>query len=122
MAAAGARLVLVGSGTPAMAREFAARHAAGALVWSDPQRAAFAAAGMRRTLGASLHWRLLKNAWRALRQGFRQGGLGGDPWQQGGVLVFAADGSLRFAAADAVGGDPLPIAAVLAALGSVGGD
>ncbi len=115
LTAAGARLVFVGTGLPAMAADFARTHAGGHAVLSDPQRRAFAAAGMRRTLWSTLHWRLLANAWRALRAGFRQTKVQGDPWQQGGVLVFDARGVVRHQEVDGAAGDVLDVAAVLAA-------
>ena len=114
LVAAGARLVFVGTGAPAMAADFARIHAGPHAVLSDPQRRVFAAAGMTRSLRASLHWRLLANAWRAWRGGHRQGRVQGDPWQQGGVLVYDATGVLRYEQADAVGGDPLDLDRIVA--------
>jgi len=111
--AAGARLVFVGTGTPAMAADFAKVHAGPHPVLSDTQRATFAAAGMRRSLWATLHWRLVKNAWRALRSGFRQTSVQGDPWQQGGVVVLDAGGALVHRQIDRAGGDPLDLDAVV---------
>jgi len=116
LAAAGARLVFVGTGTPAMAADFARENAGPHPVLSDPERRSFAAAGLRRSWFGLLHWRLLRNGLRALRAGFRQGRVMGDPWQLGGVAVFGADGRLRHAEADRAAGDPLDLARVLAAV------
>ena len=116
LAAAAARLVFVGTGTPAMAADFARQHAGPHPVLSDVARRAFQAAGMRRTWRSTLHWRLVANAWRALRRGHRQGRVQGDPWQQGGVLVFAADGQILHQQYDAVGGDEIDLDAVVAVL------
>jgi len=113
----GARLLFVGNGTPPMAAGFAREHAGPWPVFTDPERGLYRAAGLRRSLGASLHWRLLKNAWRALRGGFRQGRVAGDPWQQGGVLVLDAAGKVRHVQVDATGGDLVDLDAVLAASG-----
>lgn len=99
-----------------MAADFAQQHAGPHLVLCDPERRAFAAAGMRRTLFATLHWRLVVNFWRALRAGFRQGRVLGDPWQQGGVLVLGERGQLLHEQTDGVGGDPLDLDAITAAL------
>ncbi len=115
LAAAAARLVFVGTGTPPMAADFARTHAGPHPVFSDPERRLFAAAGMRRSLWATLHWRLLPNLVRALRAGFRQTKVQGDAWQQGGVLVFGADARLRHREVDHAGGDELDLRAVLAA-------
>jgi peroxiredoxin len=114
--AAGATLVFVGTGLPAMAADFARTHLGAHVVLCDPTRAVFAAAGMRRSLGSTLHWRLFANAWRALRAGWRQTAVQGDPWQQGGVLVLDAGGAVVHRQVDAVGGDPLDLAAVLHAV------
>jgi hypothetical protein len=119
LAAAGARLVFVGTGSPAMAADFAREHGGPHPVLSDPQRRAFAAAGMRRGPFATLHWRLFANIWRAWRAGFRQRGIQGDPWQQGGVLVFDGQGRVLHQQIDAAGGDPLDLDAVVAAARSI---
>lgn len=111
----GARIVFVGSGTPAMAADFARTQAGSPVVLSDPTRATFQAAGMRRSAWATLHWRLLVNAWRALRAGFRQTRVLGDVWQQGGVLVLDAAGIVRHRQVDRAGGDELDLQGVLAA-------
>jgi hypothetical protein len=116
LAAAGAKLLFVGSGTPAMAKDFQATHGGPHPVFSDSGRKLFQAAGMARRLGSTLHWRLVKNAFRALRSGFRQQGVQGDPWQQGGVLVFAADGELLHQQYDKAAGDVIDLDAVLAAV------
>jgi hypothetical protein len=110
------RVLFVGTGLPAMAKSFASEWAGPHPVLSDPTRAVFAAAGMRRSLFATLHWRLFVNAWRAFRRGFRQTSVQGDPWQQGGVLVLGRDGQVRHRQVDRAGGDELDLDAVLAAL------
>ncbi|MFK7743343.1 MAG: AhpC/TSA family protein, partial [Planctomycetota bacterium] len=87
-AARSAKVVFVGPGTGAMAAEFQAAHAKDHVVLGDPKRVTFGLLSMRRSVGAALHWRFARNLWRAWRGGFRQQGLRGDPWQQGGVCVF----------------------------------
>jgi len=114
--ATGARVLFVGTGLPGMAKAFAGEWAGPHPVLSDPTRAVFAAAGMRRGLFSTLHWRLLANVWRAFRSGFRQTSVQGDPWQQGGVLVLGRDGTVRHRQVDRAGGDELDLDAVLAAL------
>lgn len=115
---AGARIVFVGTGTPAQAADFARAHAGPHPVLVDGPRATFRAAGMRRSLWSTLHWRLLANARRAMRAGFRQTKVQGDPWQQGGVLVLGPKGERRHAAVDRAAGDPLDLEPVLAAVRS----
>lgn len=112
----GARIVFVGNGLPAMAREFAAQHADGLPVLSDPTTKAFAVAGMRRGLGTVLRPSMLKNAWRAFRSGHRQTKVQGDPWQQGGALVLGKDGVVLHAQRDCAAGDAIDWARVVAAI------
>lgn len=116
IAAAGAHLVFVGTGLPAMAADFARAQAGPHPVLSDPARRVFAAAGMRRALWTTLHWRLVRNLWRALRAGFRQTKVQGDAWQQGGVIVVDAGGAIRHRQVDGAAGDPLDVPALLAAV------
>lgn len=115
-AAAGARLLFVGTGLPAMAADFAREHVPGHVVLADPQRRTFAVAGMRRSPFTTLHWRLAKNLWRALRSGFRQGRVQGDAWQQGGVLVCDARGAVLHRQVDRAVGDPIDVDALRAAV------
>lgn len=114
-AAAGASLCYVSTGTPAMAADFAAKEGLGAAVLSDQGRQAFAAARMRRSLWNLLRPRFFVNLVRALRAGHKQTSVQGDPWQQGGVLVFARDGRLLHQQLDGAAGDLLDVDAVLAA-------
>ena len=116
--AARARLLFVGTGSPAMAADFQQAHASPHQVFSDVTRRSFQAAGMRRSPWSFLHWRFVRNASRAFLSGFRQTRVLGDPWQQGGVLVFDSHGRLRHQQIDAVGGDVLDLGAVVAALAS----
>jgi len=115
LAAIGATLLFVGNGSPAQAADFASQHAGPHPVFSDRARATYQAAGLRRSWFATLHWRLLRNAWRAFRNGFRQSSVQGDALQQGGVLVFGGGGQLRYQQVDRAGGDELDLAALMAA-------
>lgn len=114
-AAADATICYVSTGTPAMAADFARKEGLGAAVLSDQGRQAFAAARMRRSLWNLLRPRFFANLFRALRRGHTQTGVQGDPWQQGGVLVFARDGRLLCQQLDGAAGDLLDVDAVLAA-------
>lgn len=112
----GASIVFVGNGLPAMAREFAAQHADGLPVLSDPSKKTFELAGMRRGLSTVLRPSMLKNAWRAFRSGHRQTKVQGDPWQQGGAIVIAKDGAVVHAQRDCAAGDAIDWARVVAAI------
>ena len=117
--AAGARVVFVGTGLPGMAADFARTHGGSFPVLSDVKKSTYRAAGMRRSLWSTLHPRLLLNTWRALRSGFRQGRVQGDPFQQGGALVFDPDGRVVLTEIDRAGGDPLDVGAIVAAAATI---
>ena len=111
-----ARLVYVGTGTPAMAAAFRDELGLAWAVLSDPERKTFGAAGMKRGLLSTIHWRTVGNGIRALRRGFKQTRVQGDPLQQGGALVFGPDGDLRYQSQDRAGGEVLDVAALLQAM------
>ena len=117
LAERGAGLVYVGPVAPASAASFRQEHGLAAPVLSDAAAESFAAAEMRRGLRPMLSLRAVANGLRALRAGFRQRKVEGDPWQQGGVLVFAADGALLAQQRDVGVGDLLDVAAALRSLG-----
>lgn len=100
--ARGARVVAIGNGTPAMARDFVQQFGLELEVFTDPSRASYRAAGLKRNFGIGLA--TLRKAVGTMRGGFRQGRVQGDPWQQGGVLVLAADGQVMFEHVDAGAG------------------
>jgi hypothetical protein len=84
---------------------------------ADPAGAAFRAVAMRRTSV----WRLLRpgllvQALRARREGHRQRGVWGDPWQLGGTVVVAPGDRVLYAHRNATPHDEAPLDAVLAAL------
>ena len=83
-------------------------------VYTDPQRASYRVAGMKREFGLGL--KTLRRARRAARAGVRQGATKGDPFQQGGVLVVAPSGEVLWRFVSDGAGDHPTIAEVLAAL------
>ena len=82
----------------------------------DPELRAYRAAGLRRGRVELLSPRLPLNAMRALRAGYRQTSVQGDPWQLGGVFVIRPDATLAYRHASREAGDHAPIEAILAAL------
>ena len=114
----GAELFVIGHGTIEETRAFRAAHAAGLPVFTDPARQAYRALGMRHGRRSVLSLRVLLRSLKALRQGFRQTGVAGDAFQQGGVVAIAPGGQevYRYISRDA-GDHPRPDA-ILAALKS----
>jgi peroxiredoxin len=114
--AAGAELVVVGSGTPEQARWFAEDQPGTFRVLTDPELTTFRAIGAARGLGASLGFGVLKSALRAWRKGFRQSATEGDPLQQGAVWVVRPGGEVLFSYRSRYAGDHPDPALVLAVL------
>lgn len=116
--AAGGRVVVIGSGFPAMARVFAERSKLPEtmLLLVDPSLRAFALAGLKRSKWATLN-PLSGIAWiRAFRRGHRQGRQAGDNWQQGGALVVAPGGKVTYSYVSKRAGDHPPGDALVAAV------
>lgn len=117
----GAELVLVGSGSPRQAARFRDDQGLDFPLFVDRRRAAYRAAGLHRGIARTLGPRAVGNALRALRGGFRQRRLQGDPWQQGGTLVVTPAGEVPFRHISRASGDNAEPAAVLDALDALGG-
>ncbi len=92
----GAHLVVVGNGQPFHAQDFHDHLGLPFSLLTDPDLKAFAAAGLRKGVLSVASPRVLGNALRSLRGGFRQGRTQGDPWQQGGVFVITPDEQILF--------------------------
>jgi NAD(P)-dependent dehydrogenase (short-subunit alcohol dehydrogenase family) len=114
--ARGAELVIVGNGAPAFAAAFREDHELDCPLLVDPELRAYRAAGLRRGRVELLSPRLARNAARALRAGFRQSGVQGDPWQLGGVFVIRADADLTYRYVSREAGDHAPVEEILSAL------
>lgn len=112
----GAELVIVGNGAAHFAQAFREDFALDGPILVDPELRAYRAAGLRRGRVEVLSPRMGLNAARALRKGFRQEGVQGDPWQLGGVFVLRAGGELTYRYASREAGDHPPVEAILAAL------
>ncbi len=113
--ALGVRVVAIGNGTAVMAADFVETFGITFPVYSDPSRAAFAAAGMRTGLGLGLASG--KYARRAMRGGLSQGRIQGAPFQQGGVLLVDGDGQAMFQHADKLAGAHMAPSEVLETIG-----
>lgn len=83
---------------------------------ADPQRVAFAAAGMRRDLFSNLNVRTFQYFLRTWKKGIRQKGIQGNPFQQGGALVIGRGGVLKFHYIAKAAGDHPDMDQVIAAI------
>ena len=109
LAAAAARLVLVGTGGAFFAQAFAEDHGFDGVVLVDEEREAYRAVELIRSARSTFSLKTLRAGARAAGAGFRQGRTQGDPWQQGGVFVFRPGGAVTLAHISQHAGDhPAP--------------
>ena len=114
--ARGIEVVIIGNGNATFAEAFREEFELEGLLLVDPELGAYRAAGLRRGRVELASPRLFKNAYRAFTSGARQTAVQGDPWQLGGVLVFAPGGELRFVFRSREAGDHATPEAIEAAL------
>ncbi len=112
----GAELVIVGNGAESFARAFREDFELDCPLLVDPDLIAYRAAGMRRGRVEVLSPRVPLNALRAIREGYRQSSVEGDPWQLGGVFVIRAGGTLTYRYVSKAAGDHPPVDEVIGAL------
>lgn len=98
-------MVIVGNGNAVFAESFREEFELEGALLVDPELAAYRAAGLRRGRVEIASPRILSNAFRAYKKGARQTGVAGDPWQLGGVFVFAPGGELELAFRSREAGD-----------------
>ncbi len=106
----------MGNGNRSFAQAFRDEFEIEGLLLVDPDLHAYRAAGLRRGRREIASPQLIGNTIRALRSGARQTAVLGDPWQLGGVLVFAPGGELRYQFRSAAAGDHADPAEIDAAL------
>ena len=109
---------LIGNGGPSFIEGFREQTGYGGSILTDPGLKTFKAAGLVRSVRATLGLRSIGAGIKSMTKGQRQGARRGDPWQQGGALVVNLDGKLLFDHQSAAGGDNVEPAALLAALAS----
>ncbi len=114
--ARGAELAIVGNGAPSFAAAFREDQGIDGPLLVDPELRAYRAAGLRRGRVELLSPRLVGNALRAFRAGYRQVGVQGDPWQLGGIFVIRPGGALVYRHLSREAGDHPPVDEILAAL------
>ena len=113
---AGAELYVIGNGSPSFIAGFREQTGWTGPIYTDPSLAVYRAAQLKRSIGSTLDPRSLTDAWRALRHGSRQGRTQGDQWQQGGTLVVAPSGEVRWHHTSGRPGDNATGAQIVAAL------
>ncbi len=118
----GARLVVIGNGSPAQARDLRQDLDFPATLWVDPQMEAYRAAGLRRGAARALSWRTLGHTLRAWRAGHRQQGVQGDPWQLGGAFVVTPASAVVYGHVSREAGDHPAPQELLRALDLASGD
>ena len=116
LTAAGVDLVVIGNGTPNFIAGFRDQtHYAGP-IYTDPSLAVYRAAQLKRGAARTFDPRALGDTIGAFMRGQRQGRTQGDAWQQGGVLVVAPDGEVKWHHASERPGDNATAAQILSAL------
>jgi peroxiredoxin len=116
--AAGARLVLIGMGTPAQAAGFRSSYGLDLPLLVDPERKAYAAAGtrvtsMRKLISPGV---IARGVSHAIRSRVSQGSIKQSPTQLGAVLIVLPDGSIPYGRLSGDPSDHPPNDEVLAAL------
>ena len=112
---AGAELAIIGNGAPHYVQGFRDKTGFDGPVYTDPSRKSYRALGMRRGLRTLARLQAVRRAIQVYRDGFRQTGVQGDAWQQGGVFVVDTAGHLVYAYRSEYGGDHPPMDEVIAA-------
>lgn len=113
---AGAELYVIGNGTPNFMAGFRETTGWNGPLYTDPSLAVYKAAELKRGVIETFNPRAALFAVKALAHGSRQGRTQGDNWQQGGVLVIAPDGSVKWHHANEHSGDNASVDAIVRAL------
>src|SRR5262245_31393451 len=92
--ATGARVYVIGNGSPSFIAGFRDVTGWKGPIFTDPSLAVYAAAGMKRGVLKTLNPVGALRSVGTLARGFTQGRTQGDNWQQGGVLVIATNGDV----------------------------
>lgn len=100
-----------------MAQDFRDQFAITAPLYTDPKRLSYNALGFEHGVGLGL--KSLRRGARAASAGFRQGRTQGDPWQQGGVALFDAEGQIRWKSIDDGAGEQVDLPALQAAIAAL---
>jgi len=104
---------VIGSGTPAEARDFQQHiHAESIPVVVDQALASYRAAGMKRSVFRTLHPKSWARGIKAMIA-HPQRRTAGDPWQLGGAMIVRPDGDVRWRYVSDAAGDHPAVATLL---------
>ena len=99
-----------------MAQDFAAGFGVTAPLYTDPGKRSYEALGFQRKMGAL---KSIGRGRRAMAAGFRQGKTAGDPFQQGGVVLFDGQGGVAWKHVDDGAGHAVDMDAFRAAVAAL---
>lgn len=115
--AAGAELFVIGNGTPNFIQGFREHTKYDGPLYTDPSREVYKAAQLKRGIARTVNFRSVVSSVKTLARGGRQGWMQGDEWQQGGVLVVAPSGDVKWHHASDYPGDNASVDQITRALG-----
>ena len=101
----GGELVVVGNGKPFFAAAFREDMGLDTPLFVDTELNAYTAAGLKRGIWRTIGPPAWLNGIRALRKGFRQSSVKGDPWQEGGVFIIMPNGKAPYRYISEAAGD-----------------
>jgi len=114
--ATGAEIYVIGNGSPSFIEGFRETTGWRGPIYTDPSLAVYNAAGLKRGVMKTLNPLGAMRSVGTLARGFKQGRTQGDPWQQGGVLVIAPTGDIRWTHESGGPGDNASVDQILRAL------
>ena len=107
---------MIGNGSPSFIEGFREETGWAGPIYTDPTLAAYRAAELKRGVGATFSPFAIGATVKALAAGRRQGRTQGDALQQGGVLVIAPSGDIRWHHVSVRSGDNASVEQIVAAL------
>ena len=114
--AAGAELYVIGNGSPSFIDGFREATGWAGALYTDPSLEVYKAAGLKRGVLKTFNIAAGIRSIGTLRRGIKQGRTQGDNLQQGGVLVVARGGEVKWAHVSDYAGDNASVDEILAAL------
>jgi hypothetical protein len=114
--AAGAELVVIGNGAPNFIAGFREQTGYKGPLYTDPSLKVYEAAHLERGFTRTFSAKALVPTLRAFARGHKQGLTQGDNYQQGGVLVVAPSGDVKWHHISKRPGDNATVAEIVRAL------